>query len=366
MILIPTLTPLPSVRNRSDVAASPKSAFTLVELLVVIAIIGVLVGLLLPAVQAAREAARRMSCSNNAAQVGLALNQHLFAFDHLPAGVDEPSKGPVNCDATGIKTSWTLDTMPYLEQRAIYDQFDHDAGVFAAVNTPIRRASVAVLLCPSNPRGESDLGWPDSHYAGNLGVPPKYVEAMRLKFEEDRSEAKAAADAIEGDRESNPDETTDPSEGMSRGLPMERFSANGDLFGLPPVVIGPDNNGMLYKNSRVGYDQVYDGMSNTIMAGEHLPYQDHLGWAAGTNATLAGGHSVRKYLNQPYQSEYVLPEDELDDTASVRGWTSHHPRGAHVILGDGAVRFIGESIDRDVLLKLAARNDRLIISGELW
>ena len=70
--------------TRSPSRTVAHRAFTLIELLVVIAIIGVLVGLLMPAVQAAREAARRMSCSNNLKQVGLAIHNYASAYREQP------------------------------------------------------------------------------------------------------------------------------------------------------------------------------------------------------------------------------------------------------------------------------------------
>ncbi len=89
-------------------------AFTLVELLVVIAIIGVLIGLLLPAVQAAREAARRMSCSNNFKQIGLALHNYHAAYEKLPAA------GSGTRQHTG-RLGMLVTILPFIEQQGLWE-----------------------------------------------------------------------------------------------------------------------------------------------------------------------------------------------------------------------------------------------------
>jgi prepilin-type N-terminal cleavage/methylation domain-containing protein/prepilin-type processing-associated H-X9-DG protein len=108
----------------------PQSGFTLVELLVVIAIIGVMVGLLLPAVQAAREAARRMQCSNNMKQMGLAVHNFESTYKKLPHSGQ--------CDSTGsnsttymIHSTLTL-LLPYIEQQQVYELFDHSTNPIVA------------------------------------------------------------------------------------------------------------------------------------------------------------------------------------------------------------------------------------------
>ncbi|MCG8652852.1 MAG: DUF1559 domain-containing protein, partial [Pirellulales bacterium] len=113
-----------------------RSGFTLVELLVVIAIIGVLVGLLLPAVQAAREAARRMSCSNNFKQIGLGLQNYHSAYKRFPQ----------NCGGTwdgahqdnNFDLSWLVGLTPFVEQQALWEQISNPLNINrnGSVRTP--------------------------------------------------------------------------------------------------------------------------------------------------------------------------------------------------------------------------------------
>ena len=112
-----------SERNRA------RRGFTLVELLVVIAIIGILVGLLLPAVQAAREAARRMSCSNNFKQVGIAIHNYHSAYKQLPTqgsgtgiGLQTNRWWRTANDASHECLSAHVAMLPFMEQQGLWNE----------------------------------------------------------------------------------------------------------------------------------------------------------------------------------------------------------------------------------------------------
>lgn len=131
-------------------ACKPRG-FTLVELLVVIAIIGILVGLLLPAVQAAREAARRMQCSNNLKQLGLALHNYHSAFNAFPGGTSG-SGCRAGCPSIGSarsRVSVHVSLLPYYEQNNMWNEFQSNVSAPWA-NLPYWSIQIPTLVCPSD------------------------------------------------------------------------------------------------------------------------------------------------------------------------------------------------------------------------
>src|SRR3954466_10465266 len=137
-----------------------RRGFTLIELLVVIAIIGVLIALLLPAVQAAREAGRRIQCTNNLKQMGIALHNYEGALGSFPSGEISTLIKPSwvmpagNCNAAPPERGpgWGLFALaaPYLEQQALANALNFSLSIPDPANGTVRATRVSVYVCPSD------------------------------------------------------------------------------------------------------------------------------------------------------------------------------------------------------------------------
>lgn len=122
-------------------------AFTLIELLVVVAIIAMLVGILLPAVIQARDAARRLKCSNNLRQIGLALRNYESAHECLPPGSVDPNR-PIKSEDKGYHVGWIVQILPQLDQQNASAAYDFSVGIYDQKNTRAAGAFLDVLRCP--------------------------------------------------------------------------------------------------------------------------------------------------------------------------------------------------------------------------
>lgn len=127
--------------------------FTLVELLVVLSVIGLLIGLLLPAIQMSREAARRIQCANSLRNIGLAIHQFEGIHRRLPAGDDRHAL---------TEHAWSTLILPYLEQQALYNQFDFTRHwTVADENRAAALIDLPIYVCPSSREsfpGKQDYG----------------------------------------------------------------------------------------------------------------------------------------------------------------------------------------------------------------
>jgi prepilin-type N-terminal cleavage/methylation domain-containing protein/prepilin-type processing-associated H-X9-DG protein len=298
--------------------------FTLIELLVVIAIIAVLIAMLLPAVQAAREAARRAQCCNNLVQIGIALQNYESSHERLPPGVVNVS-GPVLDQAKGYHFGWLAQILPYCEQGNIYNHLNFRLGVYEAQNMTSRCLMVESFLCPSdgvsNRRGATGLAM--SNYAG----------------------------------------------------------CHNDL----ETPIAANNNGVLFLNSSVRYEDITDGSSLTIFACEKTNDGLDEGWASGTRATLRnmGSRPIASGRRGPGGKQLFEVVDENDNVSVAAGadgaatalqdalkfvgsFGSRHPGGRNVAMGDGSVRFIKSTMANTIGRRLANRADGELISSDQY
>src|SRR5688572_23194960 len=156
------------------VSLSRRSAFTLVELLVVIAIIGVLIALLLPAVQFARESARRMSCSNNMRQIGVALHEYHDTQLKFPPQAIWYSPLPTGVQPARHQT-WCFMILPFMDQEGLHRSYKPEFplwGQMTSTGVPIVSVTVPSFRCPSDPdqkTSDKSHGLAITNYGGSEG-----------------------------------------------------------------------------------------------------------------------------------------------------------------------------------------------------
>lgn len=363
------------------------SGFTLVELLVVIAIIGILVALLLPAVQAAREAARRMSCSNNLKQIGLAFHNFADARKQLPTSLRPPSN--VAGSGEQSRVSVLTDLLPYLEQSAIFDQYNKAINWNQGNNRVLGTTRITAFICPSDPDGGAlDTAPPGSvaqfipASAATTDYSPIYGIAPGV-FTQTLGLARP------------PEMYADPAEVFAGVSPAYTYVRG---FFPKNATINPVTG--LQTDKGAGFQNVVDGLSNTLAiaesAGRPFVYVNRKKLAGGN--ALADTDPASSVTDRLNSGGWTRPASDLilfgatriptgvlggglafnsTNGHNIRGLTysaqgiaqtilgtpigihgtgapfSLHPGGAQFTLGDGSVRFISDNISLAVFVSLA-------------
>ena len=303
-----------------------RPGFTLIELLVVIAIIAILIALLLPAVQQARESARRTQCKNNLKQIGLALHNYHDAHLTFPFGQEDNTKS----------YSAISQMLPFLDQTPLYNQINFSLPHNHASNSQVRLTEIPAFRCPS------DLPNPVPATGGAIN----YM--------------------------------------TNKGCGVIWRDATGTNAGLP------EQNGVMYYQSRIRIGDVTDGTSNTAAFAERAltdgnpgiisPLTDVFQGNPGAPTTpdqardMCRAVNINNLANQvvnpimgapwlhgqhAYQHIDTPNQRSCGFFAVVRANmppSSRHVGGVHVLLCDGAVRFVSENIDLKLWRAVGSRN----------
>ncbi|MEO1617837.1 MAG: DUF1559 domain-containing protein [Planctomycetota bacterium] len=370
------------------VPQTPRKAFTLVELLVVIAIIGILVGLLLPAVQAAREAARRMSCSNNFKQIGLAIHNYHSTFKRLPQQMSGPSVDPTaggtwgnqqNNPTCQMGNSWMIGILPFCEQQGLWED----------ISNPYNRDGF--IWGPFGPAPEND--------AGN-NYDPWLTEVPMFRCPSDPGRGLPARGrtnyaACSGDAWWSAPWNNDTS--MTYGPWAWNFVGYTENSGWSQRA-NESHRGVFKQRQQTRFRDILDGLSNTVMCGEiatdlgdndrrtnalsMVECQEDVNFAvwnfgdperprfwdislgpdlsinpsAAWTARYGRGFRWHSGFEANTGFKTILPPNSPSCGFNAGDWfpdlhggnytaSSRHQGGAHVLMGDGAVIFMTDSVD---------------------
>ncbi len=327
--------------------------FTLIELLVVIAIIAILVALLLPAVQQAREAARRSQCKNNLKQIGLALHNYHDAIGCFP--YREGGTAPIAPRGNENNGSGLTMLLPYLDQAALYAQIS-SPQTFGTTNfSPfgdtasdasayqLWKSTIPVLICPSSPSVKGvvgTLGHGLSHYAfsgGDSIESISYVTPAGTPTEATERNARTLVRGLFGYQTCR--RFRDVTDGTSNTIAFGEITS--------AVSSGRDVAGAVARN------QGSSLITNPIACLATINPNDRSTFATSITTVSPNRGSRWSRGSICYVGiNTVLPPNSPScsigtefRTSGLYSVASRHTGGAHVLMADGAVRFISNSID---------------------
>ena len=350
-----------------------RGGFTLIELLVVIAIIAVLIALLLPAVQAAREAARRIQCTNNLKQLGLAVANYESSNGALPP---QMSMSFVGATTTVFwKSQWgvTARLLPYTEQTALFNAMNINNKVSDASNSTAVSSNLAALICPSEPNavpyavagttgaitkyGISNYGWCTGDwfsFGGNGG------QINRSAFGVNQSRKVAAF--------------TDGTSQTVIGSEVKAFTqAFHDCSGSAVPSPGPASPNAQPDVATV-MASVVSGFSSCklVTAQAGMPGGGHTHWANGNSFydgfTTALPPNTKVLAGTPAFDSDMSSEDEDDGGPTYAAITSrsYHPGGVNSLFGDGSVRFIKSTVNYPTWRALGTVSGGEVVSSDAY